>query len=79
VRFRAFGCPHTLAAADWVAALLEGSSVEALITVDWSALAGLLALPREKFGKLLRIEDALADCYAQAKQLQEGTGTWPSH
>jgi NifU-like protein involved in Fe-S cluster formation len=71
VRFRAFGCPHTLAAADRVAAALEGRSVAALTEFDWPALAGALELPREKFGKLLRIEDALAACHAQAQRLQE--------
>jgi NifU-like protein involved in Fe-S cluster formation len=70
VRFRAFGCPHTLAAADRVAALLEGRPLEALTTIDWPELARQIDLPREKFGKLLRIEDALAACYAQAKRKQ---------
>ena len=71
VRFRAFGCPHTLAAADRVAADLEGRPVEALTAVDWSAVARQLEMPREKFGNLLRIEDALAACHAQAKRIQE--------
>jgi NifU-like protein involved in Fe-S cluster formation len=69
-RYRAFGCPHMLAAADRVAALIEGLPVDGLTAVDWHALARELALPREKFGKLLRIEDALAACHAQAKRQQ---------
>lgn len=69
-RFRAFGCPHTLAAADRVAALLEGRPLDDLRAIDWPSLARQLALPREKFGKLLRIEDALAACHAQAKRKQ---------
>jgi NifU-like protein involved in Fe-S cluster formation len=68
LRFRAFGCPHLLAAADRVAAELEGQPLEALRRVDWQALARALEVPREKFGKLLRIEDALAACYAQAQR-----------
>jgi NifU-like protein involved in Fe-S cluster formation len=67
-RFRAFGCPHTLAAADRVAALLEGRSLDDFRAIDWPTLADEIGLPREKFGKLLRIEDALAACQAQAKR-----------
>lgn len=69
-RFRAFGCPHLLAAADRVAALIEGRPLDDLPAIDWPELARQLALPREKFGKLLRIEDALAACLAQAKRQQ---------
>ncbi|MGW8370097.1 MAG: iron-sulfur cluster assembly scaffold protein, partial [Gammaproteobacteria bacterium] len=65
VRFRAYGCPHALAAADAVAESLEGRSVDAMADLDWDALAARLDLPREKFGKLLRIEDALTECKAQ--------------
>lgn len=69
-RFRAFGCPHTLAAADRVVALIEGRPLDELRSIDWHLLARQLELPREKFGKLLRIEDALEACHAQAKRQQ---------
>ena len=69
-RFRAFGCPHTLAAADRVVALIEGRPLDDLRSIDWQLLARQLELPREKFGKLLRIEDALAACHAQATRRQ---------
>jgi len=72
VRFRAFGCPHLLAAADRIAGELEGQPLGSLLTVDWSALAESIGLPREKFGKLLRIEDALAICHAKATGRQGG-------
>jgi len=65
VRFQAFGCPHAIAAADRVAADLEGQSVDALKGVDFEELARRTGLPREKFGKLLCIEDALAACHAR--------------
>jgi NifU-like protein involved in Fe-S cluster formation len=68
VRFRAYGCPHTLAAADRVAGMLEGEPVEAMARLDVRALANALAVPREKFGKLLRLEDALMACFAAAEQ-----------
>jgi nitrogen fixation NifU-like protein len=72
VRFRAFGCPHTLAAADRIAGELEGQSVDALTAIDLQALARQIDLPREKHGKLLRIEDALAACYEQAGGARRG-------
>jgi len=59
VRFQAFGCPHTLATAAWVAGQLPGRSREALVPgtpLDWAAA---LAVPAPKLGRLLRIEDAL--------------------
>jgi len=62
VRFNVFGCPHTVAAASRIAAALEGCGVEALTRVDIGAVRAELAVPVEKLGKLLRIEDALAAC-----------------
>ena len=66
VRYQAYGCPHSLAAADLVACELEGSPVDALTNIDIENLARQIELPREKLGKLLRIEDALAACHTQA-------------
>lgn len=60
--FKAYGCPYTLAAAGWVAARLEGRSRAELLPgtpADW---ARQLAVPVEKLGRLLRIEDALREC-----------------
>jgi nitrogen fixation NifU-like protein len=68
VRFRAYGCPHTLAAADRLAETLEGQRLDALTELDLQALAAELDVPREKFGKLLRLEDALLACHAAAEQ-----------
>ncbi len=64
-RFQVFGCPHTLAAASWVAEWLEGRSAVALRELDVRRLAETLEVPVEKLGKLLLIEDALLEC-AQA-------------
>ena len=60
VRFEAFGCPHTVAAADLVAERLEGQPVEAARRIDARALMSALDVPIEKLGKLLKIEDAAA-------------------
>jgi len=65
VRFAAFGCPHFLAGADWIAERLEGRSVTALAAPIAREAAAALHVPTEKLGKLLVIEDALAECAAR--------------
>ena len=65
VRYRAYGCPQALAAADRVAEELEAQPAAALSGLDLERLAQALELPREKFGILLRIEDALRACHEQ--------------
>jgi NifU-like protein involved in Fe-S cluster formation len=61
--FRAFGCPHTVAAASAVAEWLEGRPVEEARKLDVKAVCAELDVPVEKLGKLLRIEDAVAACW----------------
>lgn len=61
-RFAAFGCPHTIAAADCVAERLEGAQVSELRTLAVREIQRELGVPVEKLGKLLRIEDALVAC-----------------
>lgn len=59
VRFQAYGCPHTLATAAWLAEQLPGRLLENLLPsapADWLAELGI---PVEKFGRLLLVEDAL--------------------
>jgi NifU-like protein involved in Fe-S cluster formation len=65
--FQAYGCPHTIAAADVVADWLEGRRIEAARALDVRALCAGLEVPVEKFGKLLRIEDAVAACWRTAE------------
>jgi cysteine desulfurase len=67
-RFKAYGCPHTLAVLDWLRHRLLGRK-----RVDgppgtpatWSEE---LSVPVEKLGRLLVVEDALLACFAR----------WPS-
>lgn len=61
-RFAAFGCPHTIAAADSAAERLEGAPAAEIEALDVRTIQRELGLPVEKLGKLLRIEDALAAC-----------------
>jgi len=65
VRFAAYGCPHFLAGADWIAERLEGRPATALAAPIAREAAAALHVPTEKLGKLLVIEDALAVCAAR--------------
>jgi len=64
-RYRAYGCPHTLATCEWLARSLEGQPAAALQGAGLGGLGGpldwarRLGVPPEKLGRLLIIEDAL--------------------
>jgi NifU-like protein involved in Fe-S cluster formation len=61
-RFQAYGCPHTLAVTAWVAERLPGRSRAELVPGTPHEWAEALAVPIEKLGRLLIVEDALLDC-----------------
>jgi NifU-like protein involved in Fe-S cluster formation len=58
LRYRVFGCPHLIAAAEEFCARLEGGPVGALQDVPVTQLMELLEVPVEKTGRLLLLEDA---------------------
>lgn len=58
-RFRAWGCPHVLAACALVAARLEGRAPGEAPGTDAATLAADLEAPPEKLGRLLVVEDAV--------------------
>ncbi len=61
-RFKSYGCPHTLAVASWLASQLPGRHRDALVPgtpADWATAQ---AVPAEKLGRLLVVEDALQQC-----------------
>ena len=60
--FKAYGCPHTLAVAAWLAERLPGRGRADLAPGTPAEWAEALAVPVEKLGRLLVLEDALADC-----------------
>lgn len=60
--FQAFGCPHTMDTAAWLCAQLPGRSRGELVPGEPSQWAAERAVPVEKLGRLLVIEDALRDC-----------------
>lgn len=63
VRYRAYGCPHTLAACEWLARRLEGGAEPLGAPADW---ARQLQIPPAKLGRLLVVEDALTAALAAA-------------
>jgi NifU-like protein involved in Fe-S cluster formation len=59
IRFRAYGCPHVLAACETLCETVEGQPLAALADFDCRALQQTLPVPVEKTGRLLLLEDAL--------------------
>jgi hypothetical protein len=67
VRYCAYGCPHTLAACEWLAQRLESGARDLIGgPADW---AQQLQIPPAKMGRLLVIEDALRAALAAADKM----------
>jgi NifU-like protein involved in Fe-S cluster formation len=78
VRFAAFACPHVIAVCAWLAEQAQGTSLAAFqpvavaqderfaLPVAVTELAGRFAVPVEKMGRLLIIEDAWSAAIAAA-------------
>lgn len=77
-RFRAYGCPHTIAAASWVAQDVVGRPLEEAAALDPLALGERLEAPAEKLGNLLVVEDALRACIGAQTQGQGSNESWQS-
>jgi NifU-like protein involved in Fe-S cluster formation len=63
-RYRAYGCPYTLAACEWLARQLEAGARDRL--GGPAAWAARLRIPPAKLGRLLVVEDALRAALAAA-------------
>jgi len=59
ISFQAFGCPHTIAAAAWVAQRARGLTLADVERTAWLEVEHALGVPPEKRGRLLIVEDAL--------------------
>ncbi len=59
LRFRAWGCPHVLAACEAVCRGYEGRPVAELEQFRASEIIGILSIPVEKTGRILVIEDTV--------------------
>jgi hypothetical protein len=58
VRYLALACPHVIAVADWIAEIAVGRAVEPDLPETVAALRARFAVPAEKLGRLLIVEDA---------------------
>lgn len=63
IAFRAFGCPHSIAACSLATERLTGQPAEALMKLAPDDLARALDVPVEKTGRLLLVQDALHQCF----------------
>ena len=59
LRFRAWGCPHLLAAAEAFCRAYEGRPARGLLTFGAAEIMQTLPVPREKLGRILVLEDAV--------------------
>ena len=59
LRFRAYGCPHLIAAAEAFCQAYEGRAVTELADFSAVELIGELPVPIEKTGRILVLEDAV--------------------
>lgn len=59
LRFRAWGCPHVLAAAESFCRDYEGRPCSALLDFRAAEVMATLPVPREKLGRILVLEDAV--------------------
>jgi NifU-like protein involved in Fe-S cluster formation len=57
-RFLAFACPHTIAVAAWLAEQSIGRALQREMPQSVAALREQFAVPVEKLGRLLIVEDA---------------------
>jgi NifU-like protein involved in Fe-S cluster formation len=57
-RFLAFACPHTIAVSAWVAEQAAGTAARSALPQSVQQLSERFAVPVEKRGRLLIVEDA---------------------
>ena len=65
MRFRAWACPHLIAAAELLCRDRENGPVSGLSRFDAKGLMDQLSVPPEKTGKILLLEDALKSLWEQ--------------
>lgn len=75
MRFRAHGCPHTIAAAEWICRQYEGAAVAALGNFELARVMRDLAVPVEKTGRILVLEDAVRSLGQAIKDRKSGKGS----
>ena len=68
MKFRAYGCPHLVAACEYICRKFSGKSIALLADYSRQDLMETLAVPVEKSGRILLLEDAIGSILAQAAQ-----------
>lgn len=68
LRFRAWGCPHLLAAAEAFCAEYEGRPWSALVDFRAHELMQSLPVPTQKMGRILVLEDAVRSLGQSVRQ-----------
>ena len=71
--FRAWGCPHVIAAAESVCAAYEGRAAVDLNGFAAADLMQSLAVPVEKTGRILVIEDAVRSLGATLRKTSDSS------
>lgn len=72
--FRAFACPHIIAACNRVVEQLDGSLAQALNELDLDKLQTEFDIPVEKAGKILILKDAMQACYDDYQARSKASG-----
>lgn len=65
MRFRVWGCPHLIAAAQWLCEQREAGPLAALEDFPLQEIMRRLSVPVEKTGRILLLEDALMSLMAR--------------
>lgn len=60
-RFKAYGNPYLVAAAEWLCRLLEGSQIDEHPQIDHAFLVEQLAMPKIRYPVALQIEDGYCE------------------
>jgi NifU-like protein involved in Fe-S cluster formation len=67
-RFLAWGCPHSIAGASWLAEKLAGMGLAEAAGITGLEVSAALDVPADKLGSILILEDALGACLENARQ-----------
>jgi len=74
LRFRVFGCPHLVAAAEWAAARFEGKPTGAPVPFPVDEIRETLDVPVEKTGRILLLEDAFVALERERREGLDNSG-----
>ena len=67
-RFEAYGCPYTIAVAEYMAGQLIGRPPDQAVQESPQQVADQLGLPAEKLGQALIVEDAISAALGEWKK-----------